>query len=88
MESLHNSSKLLLVQGLEKVWLDFEDCGLSDLEVSAIAEGLEKKSRLRRVYVNLKDNRHIVCPGFIELFKALKENVAMKSMYIDISGIH
>ncbi len=60
------------------MWLDLEECGLTDLEVSAIAEGLEKKGRLRRLYLNLRENRHIVCPGFIELFKAVRESVGLR----------
>jgi len=81
------SQSLKSQKSLEELVLSFEDCGLGDLELSGVADGISSQKNLKHIQICLKENKGIVNPGIIELFKTLRDIPTLKKLFIDLSGI-
>src|SRR5690606_16062106 len=72
---------------LQKLTLILEECTLSDLEISGIADGISHQHKLSHIHICLKDNKGIISPGLIELFRSLRDLPLIRTLYLDLSGI-
>ena len=72
---------------LEDLTLMLQECGLTDIELSAIADSISDLGKIKFFKISIKDNWNIICPGIVELFKSLRDLNNLTSLYLDFTGI-